>query len=85
MIYALHFAGIVPRATKTGENLTSESGGGRHVPPGVTLDDLRARSVPEGTRFALHITDAEIDAWLTSRGYTGQKRATARVFRAGDA
>jgi len=40
----------------------------------------RAKTVPEGMRFVLDKTDAEIDAWLDSRGYTGKKRSTARIF-----
>ena len=40
----------------------------------------RSKTVPEGTRFAIDLTDGEIDSWLTSRGYTGAKRTTARVF-----
>jgi hypothetical protein len=40
----------------------------------------RAKTVPEGMRFAIDLTDAEIDAWLDTRGYTGAKRSTARIF-----
>lgn len=40
----------------------------------------RAKTVPEGMRFALSITDAEIDRWLDSRKYTGALRTTARTF-----
>ncbi|MFN8053022.1 MAG: hypothetical protein U0Q22_16370 [Acidimicrobiales bacterium] len=40
----------------------------------------RAKTVPEGMRFALNITDAQIESWLDSRGYTGAKRNTARIF-----
>lgn len=40
----------------------------------------RSRTVPEGMRFALRISDAEIEQWLDSRGYVGPKRQTARVF-----
>ena len=40
----------------------------------------RQTTVPEGMRFALNLTDAQIDAWLDSRGYTGAKRSTARIF-----
>lgn len=42
--------------------------------------EQRERSIPEGIRFALTMTDAEIDAWLDSREYTGRKRETARIF-----
>ena len=40
----------------------------------------RSQTVPEGIRVALHVTDAEIEAWLSSRNYTGARRQTARVF-----
>jgi hypothetical protein len=36
--------------------------------------------VPEGTRLIISNTDAQIDAWLDARGYTGTLRATARTF-----
>lgn len=42
--------------------------------------EQRERSIPEGMRLALRLTDGEIDAWLDERGYTGTKRQTARVF-----
>ncbi len=40
----------------------------------------RTETVPEGTRFALKITDAEIEAWLRSRGYSGARAETARIM-----
>lgn len=40
----------------------------------------RSKSVPEGMRFVLNKTDAEIEAWLDSRSYVGAKRDTARIF-----
>lgn len=43
-------------------------------------DAERAKTVPEGMRFAITITDDEIDAWLDSRDYVGAKRQTARIF-----
>jgi hypothetical protein len=36
--------------------------------------------VPEGTRLVINNTDAQIDAWLDQRGYTGELRQTARIF-----
>ncbi len=39
-----------------------------------------AHMVPEGSRIVIDDTDAQIDAWLDSRGYTGTLRQTARVF-----
>jgi hypothetical protein len=43
----------------------------------------RSRTVPEGIRFALNLTDTQISAWLDSRGYTGATRNTARIFAIG--
>ncbi len=40
----------------------------------------RAKTIPEGMRFALDVTDGQIDTWLDSRGYAGAIRNTARVF-----
>lgn len=40
----------------------------------------RRKTVPEGMRFALDITDDEIEDWLDDRGYTDPLRSTARVF-----
>jgi hypothetical protein len=45
----------------------------------ATPEEL-AKMVPDGTRLVLDLTDAEIGAWLDSRGYTGRLRETARVF-----
>lgn len=36
--------------------------------------------VPHGSRFALDITDVEIENWLDRRGLEGVKRRTARAF-----
>jgi hypothetical protein len=38
------------------------------------------KMVPRGTRWVLDISDAQIDQWLDSRGYTGALRSTARTF-----
>ncbi len=47
----------------------------------ITVDSTtRSKTVPEGMRIALNITDGDITAWLNQRGYTGAKRETARVF-----
>ena len=35
---------------------------------------------PDGLRIAVNITDAQINNWLDSRGFTGAKRNTARIF-----
>lgn len=37
-------------------------------------------TIPEGTRYALDMSEAEIEAWLDSRGYTGKIRSTAQTF-----
>jgi hypothetical protein len=47
---------------------------------GITQDQRRKQAVPEGTRYALRLTDADIDTWLDSRHYTGELRRTARIF-----
>jgi hypothetical protein len=46
----------------------------------LTSVQYRETTIPSGMRFALKMTPAEIDHWLDSRGYTGQKRVTARAF-----
>lgn len=40
----------------------------------------RAKTIPPGMRFALDITDAQIETWLNERGYTAPLRDTARIF-----
>jgi hypothetical protein len=40
----------------------------------------RSKTVPEGMRFAVHMSDTEIEQWLTARGYSGALRNTARIF-----
>lgn len=47
---------------------------------GANPNERRSHSVPEGTRFSLDISDAQIASWLDSRGYAGRKRETARVM-----
>lgn len=49
------------------------------VKQAVTIEERR-KTVPEGMRFALDITDSDIDRWLDSRSYTGALRDTARIF-----
>ncbi len=46
----------------------------------VSQSACLAGMIPDGTRWVLTITDAEIEAWLDSEGYVGQQRATARTF-----
>lgn len=52
-------------------------GGVNRVLPGKFTD---SQSIPEGTRFALKLTPAQIDAWLDTKGYTGALRATVRSW-----
>lgn len=66
----------LPPATKI-ERLNPDTG----CPSTQAVNDgERAKTVPEGMRFALRITDGEIEQWLDSRGYGGQLRSTARIF-----
>lgn len=46
----------------------------------VSAETYRRTTIPEGIRYALDLTPAEIEAWLDQRGYTGARRSTARVF-----
>lgn len=48
--------------------------------PGTTPDEQRSNTIPEGTRFSLRLTDAEIESWLDSRKYEGTMRTTARIL-----
>jgi hypothetical protein len=44
---------------------------------GVTMNiGDRATTLPQGMWFALNLSDAEVEWWLDSRGYSGTKRAT---------
>lgn len=53
------------------------AGGVSTFPP---TDANRAKSIPSGMRFAIAVTDGEINAWLDARKYTGKLRDTARIF-----
>lgn len=53
----------------------------------VVSDANRSKTIPEGMRFALEISDADIEAWLTSRATTDPtyavgtaRRQTAKIF-----
>jgi hypothetical protein len=46
----------------------------------ISTPDQLQKMVPEGTRLVVDNTDAQIDAWLDSRAYTGVLRQTARTF-----
>jgi len=51
--------------------------GGNQMP---ATEWVRSRTLPQGMRFRLNITDSEISNWLDGRGFTGARRNTARVF-----
>lgn len=57
---------------------TAYQGCGANSQP--TNDETRRKTVPQGMRFALDISDADLEAWLDERGYQGPKRETARIF-----
>jgi hypothetical protein len=59
---------------------TTGTSGGSYTLPGATADDRRAQTVPEGMRFAINLTDAQINSWIASKGYTGAEANTARIF-----
>ena len=40
----------------------------------------RSKTVAQGMRFAIHVTDAQIDQWLNTRNFTPELRNTARIF-----
>jgi hypothetical protein len=42
--------------------------------------EQRERSIPEGIRYGLTLSDDDIETWLDDRGYTGRLRETARIF-----
>lgn len=68
---------FVPPATRIEWRDSAPKCGGTSLE--FTSED-RATTVPEGMRFALDISDADIDAWLDDRGFDEPKRSTARVF-----
>jgi len=51
-----------------------------NIDPAFNSIYTQDKMIPEGMRFALNITDAQIESWITSRGYTGAKAKTARIF-----
>ena len=46
----------------------------------VSTPEALTKTIAQGTRVVVDVTDAEIEQWLTSRGYTGAQRSTARIF-----
>lgn len=67
---------FLPPATKL-ERINPDVG----CPTSQTVTDAeRSKTVPEGMRFALRVSDDEIARWLDSRGYSGRIRETARIF-----
>jgi hypothetical protein len=51
-----------------------------YVAPATKSDGLVAGGVPQGTRFALRVTDAEIDAWAAALPLPAAGRRSARVI-----
>lgn len=51
-------------------------------PISTTLDPIYTmdKTIPEGMRFVLNITDAQMESFIQSKGYTGQKANTARII-----
>lgn len=76
--FGVSCGGFVPPATKL-ERTNPNVGCAAQV----VTDAERSKTVPEGMRFAIKISDPEIEAWLDSRGYKGPIRSTARVFAVG--
>ncbi len=64
------------------ENISNGSHGCATTPAGTAMTDSQYRqtTIPEGTRFALNLSDADIENWLNTRGYTGTLRSTAKAF-----
>ena len=68
----------VPPATRVEWNDAPANNCGANTQPATPA--TREKSVPEGMRFALDISDSDIEAWLDQRGYSGALRSTAKVF-----
>jgi hypothetical protein len=51
-----------------------------YVAPALKSDGQVSGGVPEGTRFALRISDADIDAWATALPISATGRQSARVI-----
>lgn len=68
----------VPPATRVEWNDGPPNNCGENTQPNTP--STREKTVPEGMRFALDITDADIEAWLDTKGYTDPLRSTARIF-----
>ena len=58
------------------EGVAGTTHGCGNNPPAAALTNTTYRQ----TRFALHLSDQDIENWLNSRAYTGQKRVTAKAF-----
>ncbi len=87
--HALHFYSANtmdgPECAPSQRHLIGISCGGAIAPAGQLEKgnydgQALAHQVPEGARFSLDLTDAQIESWLTSRGYTGKLRSTARTI-----
>jgi len=86
--HALHFYSANtmggPECAPDQQHMIGETCGGAVAPAGklekhAPTPQPLAEQVPEGTRFSIDLSDAEIEAWLGSRGYTGRLKETART------
>lgn len=72
--------GAVAPAGNFARKGTATHGCGEPIAEAMSHEAYRRTTLPSGTRFALQMTPAQIEQWLDSRGYTGAKRETARIF-----
>ena len=70
---------MLPPATRIEFSSGTNTRLGDGVPLMPATNYHRQRTVPEGMRIALD-PSVDIEAWLTSRGFTGAKKNTARIF-----
>jgi len=68
----------LPPATRVEWNDGPPNNCGANTQPNTAA--TREKTVPEGMRFALDISDADIEAWLDTKGYAEPLRTTARIF-----
>lgn len=68
----------VPPATRVEWQTGPQNNCGANGQPNTAA--TREKTVPEGMRFALDISDADIEAWLDQKGFTEPLRTTAKIF-----
>jgi hypothetical protein len=71
---------VAPAGQFETQAATTHGCGNTPTAAALTNTQYRQTTIPEGTRFALHMTNNDIENWLNTRGYTGQKRITAKAF-----